>query len=312
MRALFFGSPAFAVPCLDALTEVAEVAAVFCQPDRPAGRGLALTPPEVKVRALALGLRVEQPVKVRTEETAELVRSFQADVAVVVAYGRILPKALLEAPRVGCLNVHASILPRWRGAAPIQWAVASGDRTTGVTLMQMDEGLDTGPILEIRETPIGDDETSGELFARLAPFGAAMIRERLADVVAGRLTPRAQPAEGITHARLLEKSDGVLDFTKDARLVHAYARGMTPWPGAQTRLGDEWLKVHGTGLVAPDGALGAPGEIVAITANAIHVACGRGVVALRELQQAGRKRLAASAFASGARIGVGTRFGGTE
>lgn len=310
MRALFFGSPAFAVPCLDALTSVAEVAAVFCQPDKPAGRGLTLTPPDVKVRALELGLRVEQPAKVRTEETAALVRSFDADVAVVVAYGRILPKALLAAPRAGCLNVHASILPRWRGAAPIQWAVASGDPITGVTLMQMDEGLDTGPILEIRETPIGETETAGELFQRLAPFGATMIRERLADVVEGRLVARPQPSEGLTHARLLEKSDGVLDFVQEARLVDAWARGMTPWPGAQTRLGDDWLKVHGTSVVESEGQHGEPGTIVGITSESIQVACGHGIVGLRELQQAGRKRLGAQAFAAGARLTIGTRLGG--
>ncbi len=312
MRALFFGSPAFAVPCLDALASIAEVACVFSQPDRPAGRGLALHPPEVKQRALELGLRVEQPAKVRTEEFAALVRSFDADIAVVVAYGRILPKAVLDAPRRGCVNVHASLLPRWRGAAPIQWAVASGDAVTGVTLMQMDEGLDTGPMLASVETAIGEDETAGELFERLAPIGAELLRSRLASVVDGTLVPVPQPEAGVTHARLLEKADGLLGFGATARLVHARARGMTPWPGAQVRLGDDWIKVHGTRLV-DDGAASEraePGTVVAIDERGLVVACGEGAVALLALQQPGKKRLPAADFAKGARLVVGTRLGG--
>lgn len=311
MRALFFGSPAFAVPCLEALTSVAEVACVFSQPDKPAGRGLQLTPPEVKKRALELGLRVEQPAKVRTPEFAELVRSFEADVALVVAYGRILPKAVLEAPRAGCINVHASLLPRWRGAAPIQWAVASGDMVTGVTLMQMDEGLDTGPSIARIETAIGPDETSGELFERLSHVGAELVRTWLPDAVLGKLPRIPQPEEGVTHARLLEKNDGRLDFTQPARLVHARARGMTPWPGAQVELGGEWLKVHGTRLVAESGIAEDPGAIVDITEQGVHVACAEGVVALLELQQPGKKKLRGAEFAKGARLEVGMRFGST-
>lgn len=308
-RAIFFGTPEIAVDALTALTELCDVPLVICQPDKPVGRAQAVVPPPVKRAAQALGLPVHQPSKVRVPEFAALLREQRADVAVVLAYGRILTREVLSAPRLGCVNLHASLLPKYRGAAPITWAIVQGEVETGICLMQMDEGLDTGPILEIRETPIGDDETAGDLFVRLAPLGAAMIRERVADVVAGRLQPRPQPSDGVTHARLLEKSDGLLDFAKDARLVHAWARGMTPWPGAQTKLGDEWLKVHGTSVVDADGVHGAPGAVVGSSGGALHVACGRGVVALRELQQAGRKRVSAVEFASGARIGDGARFG---
>ena len=309
MRALFFGSPAFAVPCLDALARVADVACVFSQPDRPAGRGLALTPPPVKARALELGLRVEQPTKVKTPEFAELVRSFGADVAVVVAYGRILPMAVLEAPRTGCINVHASLLPRWRGAAPIQWAVASGDRLTGVTLMQMDEGLDTGPAISTIALEIGENETAGELSERLSRLGAELVERDLAAAVAGELPRVAQPEEGVTYARLLEKQDGVLDFTRSADEVHALARGMTPWPGAQSSLEGAPLKIHVTRVVSRDATHVAPGTIVKAEGDALHVACGTGTVALVELQEAGKKRLGARAFLSGHPLRVGTRLG---
>lgn len=310
MRALFFGSPAFAVPCLDALATVAEVACVFTQPDKPAGRGLALTPPEVKSRALALGLRVEQPTKVRTPEFAELVRSFESDVALVVAYGRILPKAVLDAPRVGCINVHGSLLPHWRGAAPIQWSVAAGDVETGVTLMQMDEGLDTGPMIAVLKTSIGENETAGELAVRMAELGAELVRTKLADAVRGALPRVPQPAGELPYARLLEKTDGVLDFTKSAYSVHAVARGMTPWPGAQTRLGAETIKVHGTRIVERGGSHGAPGAVLAIDERGVVVACGEGSLALVELQQPGKKRVSGADFAKGARLSPGSRLGG--
>lgn len=308
-RAAFFGSPAFAVPCLDALREVADVRAVICQPDKPAGRGLALTPPAVKVRALELGLDVWQPTKVRKGDLAERLRALELDVGVVVAYGRILPTAVLSAPRLGCVNVHGSILPRWRGASPIQHAIVYGDRETGVDLMQMDEGLDTGAVLAERRTPIAPDEDSAELGARLAGLGAALVREELPRFVRGELTPRPQPDEGVTFAKLLAKDDGNLDWTRPARAVHDLVRGLRPWPGTQTTWNDAPLKILRTHVVEDTGHHGAPGEVLGADARGIRIACGQGVIAIDELQEAGRKRLSASAFLSGRGIPVGARLG---
>lgn len=308
MRAIFFGSPAFAVPSLDALTRIADVVCVFTQPDRPAGRGLANKPPDVKVRALELGLRVEQPTKVRTPEFADLVRSFDADVALVVAYGRILTKAVLEAPKHGCINVHGSLLPRWRGAAPIQWAVASGDRMTGITLMQMDEGLDTGPSISSLAVEIGPDETSDALAERLSKLGAELVERDLEAAVRGELPRVPQPEEGVTYASLLEKAHGKLDFTQSAQSVHDRARGMTPWPGAFTTLGGETLKVLRTRVIAREGAEAPPGTVLPVR-DEIAVACGEGVVGLLEVQEAGRKRLSAAQFLAGRRDFFGTKLG---
>jgi len=298
MRALFFGSPAFAVPCLDALAGIAEVACVYSQPDRPAGRGMKLRAPAVKVRALELGFEVRQPTKVRTRTFAEEVAAHEVDVALVVAYGRILPKRVLEGPRLGCVNVHASILPRWRGAAPIQWAVVSGDAETGVTLMQMDEGMDTGPILRIERTTIAAQETSGELAQRLSALGAEMVRRDLPRYVAGELGPTPQPVEGATHARMLEKADGELDFSQPAQAVHDRARGMRPWPGAFTHHEGARLKVHETRVLEVAGEHGAPGTVLDAS-DGIRVCCAPGIVALDVVQEAGRKRLPAATFVGG-------------
>ena len=218
-RAVFFGTPHFAVPCLDALAEIAEVAAVVCQPDRPQGRGLELQAPPVKVRATELGIVVHQPTKLRTGEFAAWLREQKADVALVVAYGRILPKDVLDAPRLNCVNVHASLLPRLRGAAPITWAVVRGEPETGITLMQMDEGMDTGAMLEQLKTPIDPEETAGELSERLAAMGALAVRKGLPKFVAGGYTPIAQDHAAHTVAPILKKEDGRIDWTKDARAV---------------------------------------------------------------------------------------------
>jgi methionyl-tRNA formyltransferase len=307
MRALFFGSPAFAVPSLDALTRIADVACVFTQPDRPAGRGLKPKPPEVKVRAEALGLRVEQPTKVRTAEFAELVRSFDADVALVVAYGRILTKSVLEAPRVGCINVHGSLLPRWRGAAPIQWAVASGDRMSGVTLMQMDEGLDTGPSITSLAVEIGANETSQELADRLSVLGAELVERDLEAAVRGDLPRVPQPEEGVTYASLLEKTHGKLDFAS-AQATHDRTRGMTPWPGAYAVLAGEPLKLFASNVLERSGAHGPRGTVLGTHRDALAVACEEGVVGFREVQESGRKRVTAAQFLAGRQGFVGTRL----
>ena len=308
MRTIFFGSPDFAVPCLEALHDISEVAVVVSQPDRPAGRGLAMRPPAVKKRALELGLEVWQPTKVRTAEFAERLRALEADVAVVVAYGRIVPRAVLDAPAAGCVNVHASLLPRWRGAAPIQWSIVHGDEETGVTLMQMDEGMDTGPILATASTLIAPDDDAATLSERLSKMGAELLREQLPRYVAGDLTPQPQEEGAATMAPLLKKDHGRIDWNKSARAVHNQIRGMNPWPGAHTVLGERRIKVHRAlaSTLDPEGA--APGQVIALDREGILVACTEGTLEIQELQESGRKRVDARSFASGRGVSVGDRF----
>lgn len=308
MRAAFFGSPAFAVPCLDALAEIAEVVRVYTQPDRPAGRGMKLTPPAVKVRALELGIPVSQPTKVRTPEFAEELRALDLDVILVVAYGRILPKAVLEAPRCGCVNVHASLLPRHRGAAPIQWAIAMGDRETGVCLMKMDEGLDTGPVFARRTLAIRDDHDAHSLAEELSKLGAELVRTELPRVVRGELEAVSQPEEGATYARLLEKSDAILDFRRSARALYDHARGMRPWPGAETTLDGERLKILRC-VALDESADEAPGEIVRASAEGIDVATGEGILRLLEVQLPGKKPITAAQLVSSRNDLVGRTLG---
>jgi methionyl-tRNA formyltransferase len=314
VRTIFFGSPEFAVPCLEALHSISDIAVVISQPDRPAGRGLAVRPPAVKKRALELGLEVWQPKKVRTAEFAEKLRALEADVAVVVAYGRILPRGVLDAPRTGCVNVHASLLPRWRGAAPIQWSIVHGDEETGVTLMQVDEGMDSGAILATVSTPITPDDDAATLSDRLSSMGAELLREQLPLYVAGALTPQPQDETAVTVAPLLKKEHGRIDWNKSARAVHNQIRGMNPWPGAHTVLGDRRIKVHRTvaSTLDPEGA--PPGQVIALDPEGILVACAEGTLEIQELQESGRKRVDARSFASGRGVAVGDRFssGGAE
>ncbi|AKF04518.1 Methionyl-tRNA formyltransferase [Sandaracinus amylolyticus] len=312
-RALFFGTPQFAVPCLDALCDVADVVRVISQPDRPAGRGLAEQAPPVKQRAIERGIPVMQPTKVKPPELAAELKALDVEVALVVAYGRILPKGLLEAPRRGCVNVHASLLPRWRGAAPIQWAVAEGDAESGVCLMEMDEGLDTGPVFARAATPIGADETAGELGPRLSAMGAELVRAALPRWLAGELRAEAQDPSGVTLARLLTKEDGFVDLGWSAQQVHDRARGMHPWPGASAMLVEPGrapvrVKLHRTRVLEREGVHGAPGAIVAAGGNGIEIACGTGRLALLELQLEGRKKLGAAEFLAGRRLAEGTRL----
>ena len=313
MRAIFFGSPAFAVPCLDSLHEVAEVVMVISQPDRPAGRGMSLKPPAVKSRALELGLPVMQPKKVRTQAFAETLRELNADVGVVVAYGRILPLRVLDAPKRRCVNVHASLLPRWRGAAPIQWAIAEGDAETGVTLMQMDEGMDTGPMLATKHTAIGPSDTGGSLSVRLASLGAELLREELTNYVEGKLHPQPQPEEGVTMARILTKDDGRIRWDESAVRIHNRMRAMMPWPGAFTnapgKKGPRRLKVHHAEVRERLGSHGAPGEVLGLQDDGVVVATSEGTIALLELQEAGRKRLDARTFQAGRALELGTLLG---
>ena len=308
-RALFFGTPAFSVPCLDALASVADVVGVVCHPDKPVGRGLTLTAPPVKQRAEALGLPVVQPTKLRTGEFAAWVRAQNADVALVVAYGRILPQDVLDGPRLGCVNVHASLLPRYRGAAPITWAVVRGEAESGVTLMKMDAGMDTGAMLERFALPIGEDETAGELSERLAALGADALRRGLPRYVAGGYVPEAQNDAEATLAPMLKKEDGAIDFAKPARAVHDHVRGMSPWPGAYTSLAGKTVKVHATKVADVARAGVVPGEVLMADKSRVLVACGTGAVELVRVQLEGRKPVRGADWFLGRGVREGDRLG---
>jgi methionyl-tRNA formyltransferase len=306
-RIAFFGTPAFAVPSLRACRTAGTVVTVVTQPDRPRGRGQHVTSSPVKAEAEAAGLPILQPPKLKGTDFGERLRALQLDVAVVTAYGRILPTDVLSAPRLGCVNVHASLLPRWRGAAPIQWAVASGDAETGVCLMQMEAGLDTGPVLALRRTPILPHDTAETLHQRLSELGGALVREELARYLAGALTPHPQPAEGVTIARLVEKEDGRMDWARPAVELERRVRAFVPWPGAWTQLGPQLLKIWRTEVVP---GTGAPGTVLAAHGT-LDVATGEGALRLVELQPEGKRRMTAAEFLSGHRLKEGERpFGG--
>ncbi len=309
MRALFFGTPAIAVPALDALHTVAEIAGVVCQPDRPSGRGLEEKPPPVKERALALGLPVVQPAKIRTPEFAAWVRDAAADVALVIAYGRILPRAVLDGPRRGCMNLHASILPGYRGAAPITWAIVRGEQETGISLMQMDEGMDTGPVFSIHRIPIGPETTAGELTTALGVLAAEVVRADLARAVDGALTATPQDHATATTAPILEKEHGRIPWSQTARAVHDHVRGMTPWPGAFTTAQGKTLKVLESRVGAAEGAAGPPGTVVVAGKQGIEVACGEGTLRILRAQVEGRKPLGAAELVGGRAVIAGTVLG---
>lgn len=307
MKLVFMGTPDFAVPCLTALQEAGhEIAAVFTQPDKPKGRGYALTPPPVKEKALSYGLPVYQPATVRDGEAEALLREIGPDAVAVVAYGKILPPALLEIPRYGCINVHASLLPRHRGASPIQWAIVCGDEKTGVTTMQMAEGMDTGDILEQAETPIDPDETAESLHDRLSHMGAKLLVQTLQDLEAGTVIPQKQEEALATKAPLIRKEMGQMDFAKTAGELHNLARGFYPWPGAYTTLGGKRLKVLETRLAAGDGA---PGKVLCAD-DKLTVACGgHTALELVRVQLEGKKPLTAADLLRGHPIPAGTRLG---
>jgi methionyl-tRNA formyltransferase len=303
VRVVFFGSPEFAVPSLAAVAERHEVVAVVTQPDRPAGRGAKLQAPAVKLLAAERGLPVLQPLKLRDGVLAAELAARSPDLFVVVAYGRILPPDLLAVPRLGPWNVHASLLPKYRGAAPIQWAVIRGERETGVSIMRMEEGLDTGPVAAVAVEPIREDDTAGSLAARLAPLGAKLLVETLPAIAAGGLVLRPQDHAAATLAPPLGKADGQLDFRQPAGLVSARARGVDPWPSATVMLDGQPAKVFAPTLV--DGN-GSPGEVLGLLPQGLAVACGEGAVAFAEIQLPGRKRLPAKALLAGHPIPAGT------
>ena len=305
MRVVFMGSPDFAVPSLEALLAQHEVVLVVTQPDKPAGRGSKLTAPPVKVVAERAGVEVYQPASARKPEVAERLRATGAELGVVVAYGKILPRAVLEAFPRGCVNVHGSLLPRWRGAAPIQRAVMAGDVETGVCIMQLDEGMDTGPVLLERRIAIGETDTAGTLFEKLAPMGAAALLEAIAEI--GAIVATAQPAAGATHAAMLKKEDGVIDFARSAKEVSAWIRGVDPWPGARVKVRGEEVKLFGARLGQGHGQ--GHGHVSRIGEDGVEVGCGDGVVVIAELQWPGRKRVRAIEAARGRAIAVGDVLG---
>jgi methionyl-tRNA formyltransferase len=300
LRLGFAGTPDFAVPALDALHRAHTVRAVFTQPDRPAGRGQAMHASPVKIRAAELNLTVHQPAGFKSPQSVELLRGLALDALVVVAYGLILPPAALECPRLGCINIHASLLPRWRGAAPIQRALLAGDPTTGITIMRMAQGLDTGPMLATRSIEIDAHDTAGTLHNELARLGAELIVDTLDALAEGRIDAVAQPAAGVTYAQKINKAEALIDWQEDAELISRRVRAFNPWPIAETRLNGAQLRIWDA--EPRDGPGAPPGTVLASSHAGIDVACGRGVLRILRLQLAGRKPLPAGEFVQGQRL----------
>ena len=296
MRIVFAGTPAFAVPCLRAAANKAEVVAVYTQPDRPAGRGRGLTPSPVKLEALQRGIPVLQPENFRAAVSRQALRALKPDLMVVVAYGLILPQSVLDIPEHGCWNVHASLLPRWRGAAPIQRAIEAGDTRTGICLMQMERGLDTGPVLLSRALDIGAQETGGQLHDRLSDLGADVLADGLGLLRATiRVPPKPQPAEGVTYAHKIEKAEARLDFTQPASMLANKVRAFNPWPMTEAQVAGERLRIHAA--VAVDEAHGrAPGTLLRADRDGLDIACGDGALRIRVLQREGGKPITAADY----------------
>lgn len=306
MRVVFMGTPDFSVGTLEAIVEAGhEVVGVVTQPDKPKGRGKNMQFTPVKEKALEYNLSVYQPLRAREESFIEQLRGMQPDVIIVVAFGQILPKAILEMPKYGCINVHASLLPKYRGAAPIQWAVIDGEKESGVTTMQMNEGIDTGDILKKKVITLDEKETGGSLFDKLADAGAKLLIDTLKEVEKGTITRTKQNDAEATHAKMLDKTLGEIDFTKSAEEIERLIRGLNPWPSAYTGLGGKTLKIWDANVVDKE-VEGQPGEIVEITKENIYVKTGKGLLELEEVQLEGKKRMGADAFLRGNQIEVGT------
>jgi methionyl-tRNA formyltransferase len=304
LRIIFMGTPEFSVPVLDALHAAGhEIACVYSQPPRPAGRGMELRKSPVHERAEALGFEVRTPVSLKGAAEQAAFAALRADAAVVVAYGLLLPRAVLDAPRLGCWNIHASLLPRWRGAAPIQRAIMAGDDETGVMIMRMEQGLDTGPVALTARTPIGPDETAGELHDRLSGMGAALMVEAAGLLEAGALATTPQPDEGVTYAAKIDKSETRIDWSRPAREVHDHIRGLSPFPGAWCEMAfggkAERVKILGSTLAQGGGKPGA------VLDDRLTVACGSGAVRLTRLQRAGRQPADGDEFLRGSRVPAG-------
>lgn len=306
IRTVFMGTPEFAVPTLKVLLDAGlNLVGVYTQPDRPKGRGQNLTAPPVKEMALRHNIPVFQPQKLRAPEVVEELRALAPDLIVVVAFGQILPKSVLEIPRYGCINVHASLLPKYRGAAPINQAIIDGEQETGITTMLMDVGLDTGPMLLKRALPIGPDETAGELHDRLCALGGETMAATLELLLRGELRPQEQDGSQTCYAGMLKKEDGRIDWSQSAQQIHNRIRGLAPWPGTYTFLNGEPLKLF---LTRVETGEGEPGSILPPVDDAVRIACGQGVLAVRELQLPGKKRLAAADFLRGCPLAVGSRL----
>jgi methionyl-tRNA formyltransferase len=309
LRIAFAGTPQFAVPALRMLLASGHrIVGVLTQPDRPAGRGQQLRSSPVKLLAAEHGLPVAQPPTLKTSEGRADLERWAPDLLVVVAYGLILPPAVLGLPRLGCLNIHGSLLPRWRGAAPIQRAILAGDAETGVTIMQLDAGLDTGPMLLERRRPIHTHDTAGDLHDALAELGAAALADALEAMVTGRMVARPQPEIGATYAPKIEKAEAKLDWTASAIEIDRRVRAFNPWPMAETSFAGEPLRVLRARIADQPATDAAPGTLLGIAEDGLRVACGDGVLAIRELQRAGKRPVSARDFANAVRLD-GLRFG---
>jgi methionyl-tRNA formyltransferase len=305
LRTVFMGTPEFALGSLSALIELGvDLRAVFTQPDRPSGRGQKLTAPPVKELALQHGLPVYQPLKLRDPAVVAQLRELAPDLIVVVAFGQILPQSVLDIPRHGCINVHASLLPRYRGAAPINKAIIDGEQVTGVTTMLMEAGLDTGPMLVKHATPIGAEETAGELHDRLALLGRQTLQETLARLCAGTLQAEPQDDSQSTYAPMLKKEHGRIDWSRSAREIHNLVRGLDPWPGAYTGLQGEVLRIAATRPLTE--TAGQAGAVIAADAQGVVIGCGQGSLLVQQLQLPGKRRLAAADFLRGRPLPPGT------
>ena len=297
LRIIFAGTPDFAARHLQALINSEhEIVGVYSQPDRPAGRGKKLKASEVKALALENDLPVFQPQSLKNEEALAELNTLNADIMIVVAYGLILPKAILDAPRLGCLNVHGSILPRWRGAAPIQRAIWAGDTETGVTIMQMDEGLDTGDMLHISRCPISDKETSASLYNKLAELGPSALVETINRLANGDITPKPQQNELANYAKKLSKEEANIDWSVDAAQIERNIRAFNPWPVCFTQMGEHTVKIYQAQVVEQSGK---PGEVLASDKCGVVVACGEGALSITQLQPQGKKPMAISDFLNG-------------
>jgi methionyl-tRNA formyltransferase len=307
-RIVFFGTPSFALPTLQALFERPdEVVGVVTQPDREKGRGRRVVFSPVKELALRHHLNPLQPERVKEELFQEALRGVQPDIIVVVAFGQILPKSILEIPQYGAINVHASLLPKYRGAAPIAWAILNGEKVTGITTMVMDEGMDTGDILLQAETPIGNEETCETLHDRLASLGAQLLRETLERIKAGNIHPIPQDHSKATYAPPLKKEDGRIHWEKGAKEIDRQVRAFNPWPGAFTKLGDQWLKIY-KGEVKERTSTGKAGAVIWVGSDFIEVEAGKDSFRIKEVQLEGRRRMAIRDFLSGHPIPLGTVF----
>ena len=307
MKIIFMGTPDFAAASLEALIDSRhEIQAVVTQPDKPKGRKGELTPSPVKVVAEEKGIKVYQPLKVRDEEFVKTLRAYNPDVIVVVAFGQIIPLSILQMPKFGCVNIHGSLLPKYRGAAPIQWAVLDGEKETGITTILMDEGIDTGDILLKKTIQIDTDETSGSLFDKLMALGAETILETLDELEKGNLTPTKQGESPTAYAKMLTKAMGLIDFTKSAKELDCFVRGMDPWPSAYTLLSGKTLKLWKVRAVEGGGKAGS---VIDIDKESFTIACGEGAIEVLEVQLEGKKRMSAGDFLKGSTLNIGQELG---